>query len=323
MVHAQLQCYDSEHVRQPRSHPIPSQYVLEAKQAALRHYGRLVVLAEDAAGGRRARSIHSSLAGIGASDETVRLYVYDTADPRPVFVEQFNDIPTEVVPTAGFRPEPTTRRRPALGGTSISLAYQRAAGTLGCLVEDHADDRYLLSNNHVIADVNAAPMGSRIVQPGARDGGASPRDDIALLVAFKRIEFSGANRIDAAIGALPNPADVDPDILAIGRPVNPPSAPAVGQSVRKHGRTTALTTGAVVDTSFDGFVDYGPAGMAWFEDQIVVLNNDAPFSQPGDSGSLIVDDSRHPVALLFAGDGRYTLGNPINDVLAAFGLTVA
>ena len=34
------------------------------------------------------------------------------------------------------------------------------------------------------------------------------------------------------------------------------------------------------------------------------------------------DDDRHPVALLFAGDDRYTLGNPIDAVLATLGLTV-
>ena len=75
--------------------------------------------------------------------------------------------------------------------------------------------------------------------------------------------------------------------------------------------------------TFRAAADRGPRRLRRRPPLIVVLNNDAPFSQPGDSGSLIVDDSRHPVALLFAGDGRYTLGNPINDVLAAFGLTVA
>ena len=192
-------------------------------------------------------------------------------------------------------------------------AFERVGGS----------DRYLLSNNHVIADTNAAPMGSRIVQPGTLEGGVTPRDDIALLAAFQRIDFAGANHIDAAIGALPDPAAVDPAILGPGVPANPPAPAAVGQSVRKHGRTTAITTGTVVDTSFDGFVDYGPAGLAWFEDQIVVVARNGPFSQPGDSGSLVVVDAGHPVALLSADDDVHTLANPIDLVLAAFGVTVA
>lgn len=304
--------------------PMPSEEILQAKQAALRHYGRLVTLAEDAAAGRRSQRIHSSLAGIGASDDAVRLYLYESADPDAIVVDRFNDVPTRVVPTTGFRPAPTTRRRPAPGGVSVSLSYHhRAAGTSSCLVDDAAGDRYLLSNNHVIADTNAAPIGSRIVQPGTLDGGVTPRDDIALLAAFRPIDFAGVNHIDAAIGALPDPAAADPAILGLGVPASPPAPAAVGQSVRKHGRTTALTTGTVVDASFDGFVDYGPAGLAWFEDQIVVAARNAPFSQPGDSGSLVVDDAGHPVALLFAGDDVHTLANPIHLVLAAFGVTVA
>jgi len=44
---------------------------------------------------------------------------------------------------------------------------------------------------------------------------------------------------------------------------------------------------------------------------------DAPFSKPGDSGSLVVNPDGHPIGLLFAGtrDGRYSYANPIADVL--------
>ena len=46
------------------------------------------------------------------------------------------------------------------------------------------------------------------------------------------------------------------------------------------------------------------------------------FSEPGDSGSLIVDKTGAPVALLFAGDDSLTLANPINLVLNRFGATI-
>lgn len=101
---------------------------------------------------------------------------------------------------------------------------------------------------------------------------------------------------------------------------NPPVAAFLGQVVAKHGRTTGATTGNVVDVSFDGYVGFGPSGTAWFENQVVVQSANGSFSQPGDSGSLIVDSSgNHPVALLFAGDSLNTLGNPIQDVLKRFG----
>ena len=306
----------------PLDSNVPTEDLLQAKQAALHHYGRLVLLAEDAAFGRRSRRIQSSLAGVGVSDDTIRLYLYDSNTSDPEIVPHFNGIPTQIVRTPGFRPAPTTRHRPALGGVSIGLSYQRAAGTLGCLVEDAAGDRYMLTNNHVIADLGTAPIGSRVVQPATLDGGFSPRDDIAFLATAHPIDFHGVNRVDAAVGALADPTAVDPGALAIGPFVKPTAGAFVGQRVLKHGRTTAYTEGTVVDASFDGFVDYGPAGSAWFEDQVVVEGDDDPFSAAGDSGSLIVDDDRHPVALLFAGDDRHTLGNPIDAVLSAFGLTL-
>ena len=302
---------------------MPAQPLVDAKQAALAHYGRLVVLAEDAAAGRRARRIHSSLAGVGLSDRAVRLYLYEGHEAPTHIVPAFNGVPTEVVPTTGFRPAQPARHRPASGGASVGLAYVNGAGTFGCLVEDPAGDRYLLSNNHVLADINRAPIGSPIIQPAKFDGGVTPRDDIARLAAFEPIDFAGPNRVDAALGALTDPAIAAPGALTLGPFADPPVPGAVGQRVRKHGRTTAHTRGIVVDASFDGFVDYGPAGVAWFEDQIVVEGEGDAFAAAGDSGALIVDEGNHPLALLFAGDDRRTLANPIAVVLSALGMTVA
>ena len=75
---------------------MPAQPLVDAKQAALAHYGRLVLLAEDAAAGWRAQRIHSSLAGIGLSDRSVRLYLYEGHEAPADIVPVFNDIPTEV-----------------------------------------------------------------------------------------------------------------------------------------------------------------------------------------------------------------------------------
>jgi len=46
-------------------------------------------------------------------------------------------------------------------------------------------------------------------------------------------------------------------------------------------------------------------------------------SQPGDSGSPVVDSGTHKaVALNFAGDGYYGYGNPIGDVLSALNVSL-
>jgi hypothetical protein len=53
----------------------------------------------------------------------------------------------------------------------------------------------------------------------------------------------------------------------------------------------------------------------------VVINSSA-FSAGGDSGSLIVtSDSAQPVALLYAGSSSSTIGNPIQHVVSALGIS--
>ena len=259
--------------------------------------------------------LNPALAGIGLAGNAVRVYVLEDRVDGLEIPERFGELRTEVVSTPGFQ---------TLTPCGVSVGHVAVtAGTLGCLV-DVGGRRHLLSNNHVLANSNAALNGDEVVQPGPTDGGVAPGDVIASLNAFEPIDFTGAvNHIDAALAELVDPAQVTPDIITIGFPVNPPKQASLGQSVAKHGRTTNFTTGAVVDVSFDGYVSYNGAGTAWFEDQVVVRGFDGPFSQPGDSGSLILEDATsHPVALLFAGDQRLTLANPIDAVLNRFGASI-
>ncbi|MBO1224557.1 MAG: hypothetical protein JYX80_09000 [Candidatus Scalindua sediminis] len=67
------------------------------------------------------------------------------------------------------------------------------------------------------------------------------------------------------------------------------------------------------------------SGTAGFVGQIVVESIKGPFLKPGDSGSLMVTDpGKNPVGLLFAGNrsGKIGFANPIDAVLARFGVTI-
>ena len=70
-------------------------------------------------------------------------------------------------------------------------------------------------------------------------------------------------------------------------------------------------------------VNYGAGGVARFVGQIMIKGN-GTFSAGGDSGSLIVTQKggNKPVCLLFAGSSQFTFANPIDDVLAAYGVTL-
>ena len=114
--------------------------------------------------------------------------------PEELVPMQVNDVPTDVLEVGVLRAfqARTDRWRPAPGGVSIGH-YQVTAGTLGCVVRDRATgDRLILSNNHVLADVNAGRAGDPILQPGTYDGGTEGKDMIAVLERYIPLSFTVA-----------------------------------------------------------------------------------------------------------------------------------
>jgi hypothetical protein len=97
-----------------------------------------------------------------------------------------------------------------------------------------------------------------------------------------------------------------------------------GDFVYKVGRTTGSTRGRVTAFDVDNVVVAYDAGNLRFDNQIEIEGTGrTSFSDGGDSGSLIVDESMQAVALLFAGGDQggsnglgLTYANPIQRVLA-------
>ena len=226
--------------------------------------------------------------------------------------------------------DPTSRfNRPVPIGVSTGHPAI-TAGTIGARVKDNSGNVYALSNNHVYADENQASIGNAVIQPGSFDGGSSPGDDIGTLSDFEPIIFGGAdNTIDAAI-TLSSLANLGNATLSdgYGRPKSTTRQAFINQKVKKYGRTTGEMNGQVI--AINAIVNVGYSnGVARFVNQIII--SPGPFSAGGDSGSLIVDDSkgrwgaaenRKPVGLLFAGSPSITVANPIDLVLARFVVTI-
>ncbi len=195
------------------------------------------------------------------------------------------------------------------------------AGTIGCRVVKNGNV-YALSNNHVYANENKALIGDNVLQPGPYDGGVNPGDAIGVLAEFKTITFSryASNTIDAAIALCSTATLGNSTPSGYGTPSSTTSPAALGQAVQKYGRTTELTLGQVYALNATVSVRYS-TGTARFVNQIIITPGG--FSAGGDSGSLIVtQNGNHPVGLLFAGSTSYTIANPIDAVLAYFGVTV-
>ena len=228
----------------------------------------------------------------------------------------------------GASTDPTARfDRPVPIGVSTGHP-DITAGTIGCRVTD-GEDVYALSNNHVYADENTVSIGDAVIQTGTFDGGSLPDDYVGTLDAYVEIKFDGSdNTVDAAI-ALTTASDVGNSTPSdgYGTPKSQTMAPAVNMKVKKYGRTTGLTKGSVYVINATVNVGYS-TGVAKFVNQIVV--QPGGFSAGGDSGSLIVVDGKgrdkahnnEPVGLLYAGSSFFTIANPIDDVLSAFGVVI-
>ncbi len=227
------------------------------------------------------------------------------------------------------------RERPARSGISIGH-IDITAGTLGGLVVDNfTGETVILSNNHVMANSNQATIGDPVLQPGPVDGGTFPGDHIANLTRFVEIFFDGTeNRVDAAIATPLNPADVIWNTRDIG-PETPSIARVLteddlGIFVHKTGRTTEHTQGFVQTLFATVQVKYDLFEKATFVDQIIISQNEMeePFSNGGDSGSLVYDADNRVVGLLFAGsegsagEPATTIVNPINTVLSQLNISL-
>ena len=229
------------------------------------------------------------------------------------------------------------------------------AGTFGARVTD-GTDVFILSNNHVLANVNQANIGDSILQPGSYDGGVNSDDAVANLSDFEPINFcrimwiwlicdQGTNTIDAAIAtsttgeigyetpmgqygsavgygapsSIIHAAYGDPDVIG-----DEDLTLLLGQSVQKYGRTTGNTVGIVdaINATVNVCYDDSCSKVAQFVDQMIITPGS--FSAGGDSGSLIVtnDAQRNPVGLLFAGSDTDTIANRIDLVLNKFGVSV-
>jgi hypothetical protein len=220
----------------------------------------------------------------------------------------------------------TGRYRPVPIGVSVGNNNECAAGTIGCVVYK-GSQKYILSNNHVLARENAAAIGEPIVQPGRYDN--KPRcanklstDQVGTLADFEPLKLDGTdNFIDAAIAQY-TITDVTCATLSAyyGFPTGTVTDAYVGQAIKKVGRTSSLTTGTVTALNVTISVGY-TSGTGKFVGQIMTS---AGFSKSGDSGSLVVTSTgNNPVGLLFAGtsDGQ-TILNPIGLVLTRFGATI-
>lgn len=231
-------------------------------------------------------------------------------------------------------------------GSSISLGNEVSAGTLGALVRDVDGVLYGLSNNHVVGGSGQAPMGLPVVAPGLVDVTPHNIDPVTLgrlakaepMLSGDPTRVNHHQNLDCALFSVKDPTSLS---SMQGGLYDTPAAhalPTHGMLVEKVGRTTGHTRGMVVNQLVGPFSvpvsnsTYGFSGRVFFEPIYVVQGLTERFSEPGDSGSLIVGvnattGERTAVGLLFAGmqdsnapGGGLTLMLPLSPILDRLGV---
>ncbi len=276
--------------------------------------------------------------GKATKERAIRLHVArklpnSMLPKRARLPESIDGIPTDVLesPPAFISLVCTEKRqkrqRPMVAG--ISVAHEDVtAGTVAyfCRSTKKGDDPesvFILSNNHVLANVNLGKKGDAVLQPGPIDGGTA-EDDVATLHRFVKIKLGGRleNAVDAAIAELLPDATYQVKLCNIGA-LKGVMAGSEGLSVCKHGRTTGYTEGSVSDELYDALIGMShenPNQAALFTNQLrlEVTPRYQALGLGGDSGSLVVSKKdKKAVGLYFAGpeNGQYGIANPIDKVL--------
>ena len=274
--------------------------------------------------------VHLAIRVIDQADADVVLAGLDHTAREEVDVRVIGRV--QLLPSpGGFRPPDLQQRvRPLRPGLSVGHP-DVSAGTLGCFVRRPGVDGLLvLSNNHVLANSDAATEGDLTVQPGVADGG-TPADRIGRLVSFVRLGDGPGTLVDAAVVALEPGVEADPagypggalaGTVAAFHDVDP------DELVEKVGRTTGHTRGRITAVEVDGVGVQYDDGVHTFDDQVEIEGLSGAFSAGGDSGSVIWRSrDRAPLGLLFAGSteggsagGGVTFANPLATVLAQLGV---
>jgi len=269
---------------------------------------------------------------------------------RDLVPETIGGIPTDVQEVGEIKFldfDPTQKYRPAMGGTSIGH-YLITGGTFGGVVYRRGEP-YILSNNHVLANVNEAQLGDAIYQPGPYDGG-DEFCTIGTLFDYVKIDFSAnteclltkvfcncvnfvlkalgrrtrlfgyrqglPNIVDCALAQPISSGDIQDSIAEIGKPLGEVE-PQLGMKVKKCGRTTGFTEGLITQLNATISVNMGEGRTGIFDDQFIIEGTGQDFSAGGDSGSFILSEDNKKVGLLFAGSGQVTCANKFSNVRRA------
>lgn len=188
-------------------------------------------------------------------------------------------------------------------GNGVLQSVGNGWGTMGGVFTRNNDPSlYGLSNNHVIANLNNANQGDPVrYHPDINAG--------SLFNWITLLPLPSVNRIDAAL------FKINPVHTANWNPQSPVGSVGaqVNLQVYKRGHTTGLTYGVIQGINGSGQFMLNGRDF-YFTEVISIVGYSGPFSDFGDSGSLVMTTNHFMVGLLFAKFEEYAYALPIKYI---------
>ena len=248
-----------------------------------------------------------------------------------IIPKSYMGIKTDVIkignPKIAYKDAISQKVRPLEGGCGISIGDDMETGTLGCIVSKsgkYTTQYYILSNNHVLANINKAPLGTPIIQPSKEHGGNPTQNIIGHLSNFIPLKLKDGdeeliNHVDCAIGKITRKSLLSNKIYDIGEIIGVCESD-LELKVKKVGCVTGLTEGEIRTLGATLRIDFDENGILLFIDQIIAELH----SSAGDSGSIVLNESNEAIGLLFANspDERFSFINDINIILWLLGVDI-
>jgi len=205
-------------------------------------------------------------------------------------------------------------------GCQIQPNRKPWVGTAGAPIKFRSPDHQIhygfITNAHV-SGTPVKPEDKLIHQP------SDTKPPIATTTIVAYPSPSQTNQLDVAFAdsKLTDYHTTAWEILDLGQPSDKLHPATPHEQYKKVGRTTGLTRAVCTATEAVSKINYGTF-TATFTGLDVFQPLQTHFSQPGDSGSLILhNDTNEPSSLLFAGGGTITLGIPILTIKQAVPLS--
>lgn len=194
-------------------------------------------------------------------------------------------------------------------------------GSIGCFVKYfNSDDRLLLTCYHVVRTNNQNWYN---FNPNSNDDVVHPYNgEIIGKIVEARVNYLH----DFAIIKLNDITLIENNISEIGTVLEPRDLTETdkGKKVRMRGNYSGLREGKIESINFDDArVRYPDGNYFSFDNLIQIKSLDSlPFSEPGDSGSLLVGEDGYSLGIVFAGTSEYSLAFPVKNLFNMYNLII-